>query len=961
MCQVISVVIYGKVYNIQCDVSYLTNDPSNQSLIFLCLITTSRVVTRVRRCPQPSAILYLYLRKMHAIQPLETQVKREREAIHSGQFMVSTFEAEEQDDEDEVAVPIPEESEDNSSIVPVKQFINQDFNNRNQQQQLSIDTSLAKLFQCMSLAYRQKLTSPKWNRFRGIRLRWKDKIRLNNVIWRCWHLQFIKKENTLICQFASPLDVDTHNKPEAVVLEGKYWKRKLAAVTAEYKKWRMFYRNHALGQSVKDDVEMLSDVDLLTWNSQSSENMHMMVDEDYMGLMSDTLFSTITNQPFVFPDSREIAKAGLADFIQPSLGPLQPNLDDYMDTFEPLQEFMTCKLPTVPEEQAQNAAWNYSELDLISSGSNLQVNALQNATPVVSQYQQAMNLQQMPLEKIENRSSSEQNLYNSMMQPAVNQFVPQQVQPPSYHSSVISKNAKSHKNVSPTHVKINQASVYTKSPSIYSSYSEQNMQNTMCLNERIQNEFSTAVPLQEHIQQQQLQQQQQQQIVSQQQQQIVSQQQQQQMVSQQQTQIVSSQQQLVTQQQDLQQFKLTHQSPDQRPSAGYKFTTPAVPNIKFTSQVPRMMHPIHSAHSQYNTSHSFPKEEKPEVRMRGAHRGRQRSRSNTREPIRRPPLISAVSDPSLLTQLLTGSGDNESGYSRSQALISAHDQISKQVRIKEESSPIPILPQPPPAPTTLIITTPVTINAIQSSPSDPLLLNSFSSSNSPVLDGSQSVNSPTSSQGSMGSPNRDNPHRDQRRVGHIHAEQKRRYNIKNGFDMIHSLIPHLNQNPNAKLSKAAMLQKGAEYIRQLRSERNQLNEEMECLRQQIETLNTSISNCQSMLPATGAPVSRRRDSKMQEMFDDYVRKRTMENWKYWIFSLLFRPLLDSFNNFVSTSSLDDLYRSTILWIEQHCTLVDLRPVVLNSLKYLSTKTEILTEPEKLPDEVRQMVLSKNPQ
>lgn len=31
-----------------------------------------------------------------------------------------------------------------------------------------------------------------------------------------------------------------------------------------------------------------------------------------------------------------IAKAGLADFIQPSLGPLQPNLDDYMD-IDPLQ------------------------------------------------------------------------------------------------------------------------------------------------------------------------------------------------------------------------------------------------------------------------------------------------------------------------------------------------------------------------------------------------------------------------------------------------------------------------------------------------------------------------------------------------------------------------------------------------------------------------------------------------
>ncbi|RZC37508.1 HLH domain containing protein, partial [Asbolus verrucosus] len=716
----------------------------------------------------------------------------------------------------------------------------------------------------------------------------------------------------------------------AVVLEGKYWKRKLAAVTAEYKKWRMFYRNHGLGHSVRDDVEMLSDVDLLTWNSQSSENMHMLVDEDYMGLMSDTLFSTITNQPFVFPDSREIAKAGLADFIQPSLGPLQPNLDDYMDTFEPLQEFISCKLPTVPEEQAHNAAtWSYPDLDLMASGSNLQMNAIQNTAQVVSQYQQGMGMSQMPISKPiqQETQAPEQNLYSTMMQTTVNQYVPQQVPPPPYHSSVISKNAKCHKNMSPTHVKLNQGQVqsnmYAKTVNnLYASYPEQNLQNAnICINERI------SMPLPEHMQQQ------------------------------------PPQQQVVPQQQEMQQYKLPHQ-PDQRQSPGYKFTTPAVPNLKFTSQVPRMMHPVHPAHSQYNTSHSFSKEEKTETRARGATRGRQRSRSNTREPVRRPPLISAVSDPSLLTQLLTSSSDSESVFCRNQGLIPAHDQHPKQVRIKEESNPVPILPQPPPAATTLIITSPININAVQSPASDPLLLNSFSSSNSPVLDGSQNVNSPTSSQGSMGSPNRDNPPRDQRRVCHIHAEQKRRYNIKNGFDMIHSLIPHLNQNPNAKLSKAAMLQKGAEYIRQLRSERNQLNEEMECLRQQIETLNTSISNCQSMLPATGAPVSRRRDSKMQEMFDDYIRKRTMENWKYWIpfqFSLLFRPLLDSFNNFVSTSSLEDLYRSTILWIEQHCTLVDLRPVVLNSLKYLSTKTDILSEPEKLPDEVRQMVLSKNPQ
>ena len=85
-----------------------------------------------------------------------------------------------------------------------------------------LDVPLQKLLQSMSIAYRQNLTSPKWNRFKvshfksltvdiaslmsiekdkifltqldffqGLRLRWKDKIRLNNVIWRCWHQQFV--------------------------------------------------------------------------------------------------------------------------------------------------------------------------------------------------------------------------------------------------------------------------------------------------------------------------------------------------------------------------------------------------------------------------------------------------------------------------------------------------------------------------------------------------------------------------------------------------------------------------------------------------------------------------------------------------------------------------------------------------------------------------------------------------
>lgn len=89
----------------------------------------------------------------------------ERETIHSGQFMVSHFEAEAQDDEDqEIAMPDPDESaihelntctdvqlltcndgSGNTSLVPA---------NSRASNSAVIDISLAKLFKCMNLAYR---------------------------------------------------------------------------------------------------------------------------------------------------------------------------------------------------------------------------------------------------------------------------------------------------------------------------------------------------------------------------------------------------------------------------------------------------------------------------------------------------------------------------------------------------------------------------------------------------------------------------------------------------------------------------------------------------------------------------------------------------------------------------------------------------------------------------------------
>lgn len=93
-------------------------------------------------------------------QKRENNGRDSRETIHSGHFMVSDFEAEAQDDEDELAVPVPEEEAvvKLSIIAPpgfcVDRYDSGGLSSDKTSQQLSIETSLNKLFQCMSLAYR---------------------------------------------------------------------------------------------------------------------------------------------------------------------------------------------------------------------------------------------------------------------------------------------------------------------------------------------------------------------------------------------------------------------------------------------------------------------------------------------------------------------------------------------------------------------------------------------------------------------------------------------------------------------------------------------------------------------------------------------------------------------------------------------------------------------------------------
>ncbi|KAL7986663.1 hypothetical protein Chor_012946, partial [Crotalus horridus] len=56
------------------------------------------------------------------------------------------------------------------------------------------------------LCYSGTLVSPKWKNFKGLKLLCRDKIRLNNAIWRAWYIQYLEKRKNPVCNFVTPLD-----------------------------------------------------------------------------------------------------------------------------------------------------------------------------------------------------------------------------------------------------------------------------------------------------------------------------------------------------------------------------------------------------------------------------------------------------------------------------------------------------------------------------------------------------------------------------------------------------------------------------------------------------------------------------------------------------------------------------------------------------------------------------------
>ncbi|XP_033741604.1 uncharacterized protein LOC117328249 [Pecten maximus] len=194
-----------------------------------------------------------------------------------------------------------------------------------------------------------------------------------------------------------------------------------------------------------------------------------------------------------------------------------------------------------------------------------------------------------------------------------------------------------------------------------------------------------------------------------------------------------------------------------------------------------------------------------------------------------------------------------------------------------------------------------------------------------------------------------NPVPRHKRDSHIKAEYKRRDKIQKGFDTLRELVPAL-EDCSPKESKSAMLCKTAVHCCQGKAESKARQDEISVLRQEIQALGSDIHELQNRLPAAGIESLDKPQYDLDKLYADYVRDRTSNNWKFWIFSFLMDPIYKAYKNMTASATRDTLVKSVMQWAADHLSLTSLRPGMLDSLTSLCKKTNIMTKPECLREE-----------
>ncbi|XP_065587731.1 carbohydrate-responsive element-binding protein isoform X5 [Cyrtonyx montezumae] len=774
----------------------------------------------------------------------------------------------------------------------------------------SIDLTLTRLFECMSLEYSGKLVSPKWKNFKGQRLLCRDKIRLNNAIWRAWYIQYVEQRKNPVCGFITPLEgseADEHRKPEAVVLEGNYWKRRIEVVMREYHKWRTYYKKRLRKSSREGELSspkqdedawrptekwcnqlFCNVVPMLLGDEEEEPEGRQHFDLDtFLSDISDTLF-TMTQIPNTHQELPEDVYIGNADMIQPDLAPLQPSLDDTMEITDifighrplPVQMPLGYQEPPCFEP-------------LYGSGGTMPTSPDAPLPP-------------SPL--LQPSDAAQLSLHGAFFGPEQPPLAPQPLT----------------------------ALPGSLSPQLKPKPLMQYGFPSKCVGtEPLSLPYATpsqgpGAPL------------------------------------------LGSQPPF---------------TPASAPHSKFPFTTSPsssllahptsplsmpcfaqhAPGLGYAMDLVPLGYPRPAAPQHLPpTTPPGPKFATPKGQSLGEQPKTKASSTKAKKPLGSPVPPHLTVPNACLTQLLATAKQEpvlDAPHMQGPALMPASP-ASPQSSVPDvpavflpRAAQLSLALSPGSSPSREAVTGPTLARCSQEllcrlAPPSPCT--------TPHPIGAGLTPASLSPMQGKAQGHLCLLQMESRRITHISAEQKRRFNIKLGFDTLHGLVSTLSAQPSIKVSKATTLQKTAEYICKLQQERAALQDEAQRLREQIEELNSSINLCQEQLPATGVPITRQRFDQMRSMFNEYVRSSTLHNWKFWIFSVIIRPLFESFNGMVSTTSMESLTQTSLAWLEQHCSLPALRPSILSSLRQLSISTSILSDPARVPEQAARAAAGGGP-
>ena len=109
-------------------------------------------------------------------------------------------------------------------------------------------------------------------------------------------MQFVKRQRKLVFAFGNPIEIDNHSKTESgAIMMGKYWKRKMDSVLAEYKKWRIFYKNQNNGAECVTYTK--ADKTLIKTGQDDIDLESMITDADFF---VDAIFNNLESQTMEF-------------------------------------------------------------------------------------------------------------------------------------------------------------------------------------------------------------------------------------------------------------------------------------------------------------------------------------------------------------------------------------------------------------------------------------------------------------------------------------------------------------------------------------------------------------------------------------------------------------------------------------------------------------------------------------